>query len=107
MNALMKGIQQAIDGIETDIEDKPWGTKMNVLTLLLGTAQTIARDAEQQTKPKRKTVKQTVIVPKVKQLKHYIDEPKATNDTPKSIDDAQRLRQRAKELQAVTPNKSR
>ena len=103
----MKGIQQAINGIEYDIKDEPWGTRMSVLTLLLGTAQSMASQAEQETKPKRKTVKQTVIVPKVKQLKHYIDEPKSLNNTPKSINDAERLRQRERELKAVTPNKSR
>jgi putative N-acetylmannosamine-6-phosphate epimerase len=103
----MKGIQKAINGIEADAEEANWELRMEILQILLGSSQSIAAKVRQEGEPNIKTVKKTVPIPKVKQIKNYIDEPKQANSISKPMDDAQRLKNREQQLQAIKPYATR
>ena len=109
MNAVMKGIQQAIDGIEKDAEEASWEMTIEIIKTLLGTTQSIASQLQQEHEPKvkTKTIKKTIPITKIKQVKRYTNMPAPANNIAKTINDTQRLKKREQELKAVSPYGSR
>ena len=107
MNAVMTGIQQAINGIEKEAEEASWEMTMDIMLLLLGSTQSIASKLKQEHEPNIKTIKKEIPVAKIKQVKRYTNMPAPLTKVTKPIDDAQRLKNRERELQAVSPNGSR
>ena len=103
MNAVMTGIQQAINGIEKEAEEASWEMTMDIMLLLLGSTQSIASKLKQEHEPNIKTVKKEIPVTKIKQVKRYTNMPAPPTKVAKPINDEQRLRKRKQELQAVTP----
>ena len=106
MGNILKGVQQALEGIRIETEKVDWQLRLEILQLILSTSESVVAQARKQAAPEVKQVKQRVPVPKTKLVKRYVDMPKqADSDRQKraDMDDGARLRQQQQQLAAVEP----
>ena len=78
--AAIDDIQQALNAIRQHTDEADWQLRLQALELMLSTSQSVITRARQLTEPKVKT--RTIIVPKTKTVRRYVDVPKpqaATN----------------------------
>jgi hypothetical protein len=79
-------IQRSLNVIRGIADKAEWQTKLRALELMMATSQSVIAAARKLTAPKEKTVKKTVVVPKVKTQKQPMSQadtkPEAPDLTP-------------------------
>lgn len=85
-------VQKALNTVRGYVEDADWSTRLEILELILASSQSVVSLARKLTEPEVR--KKTVIVPRTKTVKRYVDVPqsKSKNDTeaqPKSLEPIQ------------------
>jgi hypothetical protein len=74
-NSALKGIQQSLNIIRTEIVKVDAEIKMAALELIISTSQSVVAMARKLTKPKVRTKIKKVVIPKTKIFKQRLDQP--------------------------------
>lgn len=80
-------IQRSLNIIRGELDKADWQTRLRALELMMATSQSVIAAARKLTAPKQKTVKKTVVVPKVKTIKQKAPASPTAQPAPKSPPD--------------------
>ena len=85
-------IQRSLNVIRGVADKAEWQTKLRALELMMTTSQSVIAAARKLTAPKQKTVKKTVVVPKVKTQKQPMSVSVSQADTKPAAPDLTPIR---------------
>ena len=89
-------VQKALNTVRGYVDGADWSTRLEILELILASSQSIVSLARKLTEPEVK--KKTVVVPKTKTVKRYIDVPQS-----KSKNDAKVQQKSLEPIQPIPP----